>query len=140
MPRPAPPSPTARRGPALQARLPAVSPQPRVLQPDPDPHRTSRSPPPPLPARGARTPPPPPPPSLQRLVPHLAVSPSCAPRSRQPRARHWACVLAPERRERARSPRGPAACRAPAASAPSLPWPWWPCLVLRACHCPLSEA
>lgn len=116
-PRPAPPSPTARRGLAPHARPPAASPPLPVLQPDPDPHRTSRSPPPPRPARGDRTlpPAPPPPPAMQRLVPHLAVSPSTAPRIRQPRARHWACVLAPERRERARSSRSPAACRAPRA-------------------------
>lgn len=132
----APPSPTARRGP----RLAPVGPT-HPLAPD---AAGVRSPPPPSgnledafsPSsreRGSRRTTPPPVP--QRLVPHLAASPSSAPRKRQPCARPGFCVLAPERRRReraARSPppprhrpsrRGPAAWRALAASPLSAPAP-----------------
>lgn len=117
MPGPAPPSPTERRGPAPHARQPAADPPPPGLQPYPGPGRIWQSPPPPPhSARGARAPPPSP---HQRLVPHLAVSPAAL-RSRQLRARPWACELAPEQRERDPASRCRAACRAPAASTPSL--------------------
>lgn len=63
---------------------PATSPQPPGPSARPSPPAHLALPAPPCPARGARSPPPP---ALRRLVPHLAASPSSAPRSRQPRAR-----------------------------------------------------
>lgn len=135
---PAPPSPTARRGPTPITRPPAASPPPLGLHPDPDPRRTSQSSPPPRPARGARARRSPP---CSASCSNLAVSPSSTPRSSQPRARPWAYALAPERRKRelAPPPSGPAACRAPAVSAPFPPWPSRPCPVPRARRYPQPE-